>query len=311
MEMVRQLIDAVAKYPCTVFIRGESGSGKEVVARQVHARSDRAAGPFLAVDCTTLRDTLLESQLFGHKRGAFTGAERDTMGFFRAADGGTLFLDEVGELDLAVQAKLLRCIQDRAVVPLGDTAPVPVNVRVIAASHRDLQQMVDDGRFREDLYFRLDVVRLHVPPLRERLEDIPELSEHLLGRIAALYEGRPKTLSEEALQRLAQWHWPGNVRQLANALEHAFIMTAGDRIGAADLPPYVIDEAEEDVVREEAAPTPVEPLEDVMKRAVARALKATEGHQGQAAQLLQIERHRLYRMVKRYGLRRETRRGSA
>jgi transcriptional regulator with PAS, ATPase and Fis domain len=229
------------------------------------------------------------------------------MGFFRAADGGTLFLDEVGELDLAVQAKLLRCIQDRAVVPLGDTSPVPVNVRVIAASHRDLQQMVDEGRFREDLYFRLDVVRLHVPPLRERLGDIPALAAHLIERIAWLYGGKPKIISGEALARLGQWHWPGNVRQLANALEHSYIMTSSDQIDASDLPPYVLTQDQVEAEPEGLANTPVEPLEDVMKRAVARALKATEGHQGQAAQLLQIERHRLYRMVKRYGLKPQTR----
>ena len=221
-------VESVAPFACTVLIRGESGTGKELIAQTIHQRSPRATSPFVAVDCTTLRDSLLESQLFGHVKGAFTGADRENVGFIRAADSGTLFLDEIGELPLVAQAKLLRCIQERSVVPVGGTRPVPVNIRVLAATHRDLRQMVKEGTFREDLYFRLHVVQITAPPLRERGSDTLVLAQHFLDQLAHLYAGPKCTLSPDACAVINTHTWPGNVRELANAMEHAFIFR-GDR----------------------------------------------------------------------------------
>lgn len=327
VERLRELIATVARHQCSLLVQGESGTGKEVVARHIHHYSARSDGPFVPVDCTTLRDTLLESQLFGHRRGAFTGADRDTIGFVRAADGGTLFLDEVGELDPVVQAKLLRCIQEQAVVPLGDTRPVPVDVRVIAATHRNLQDMVDTGSFREDLYFRLNVVRIGVPPLRERRDDIALLADHFLARLARADGTEAKRLSSRALAVMQLHGWPGNVRELGNTIEHAFVMSQGDVVDVGDLPVAVRrarparhepvghegSNGSGDEPRAGAADETdvIEPLEVMQERLVCAALKATNGHQGRAAELLQIERRRLYRLVKRYGLRDLTHRSSS
>ena len=200
MSRLRPLIEALSGRTCTVLINGETGTGKELVARHLHALGPRRLKPFIPVDCTALRDTLFESQLFGHTKGAFTGAEQSTLGFFRAADGGTLFLDEIGEMGLQVQAKLLRCIQDRAVVPLGGVEPIPVDVRIITATHRDLKAMVVRGEFRQDLYFRLNVVRIPVPPLRERGSDILMLAKHFLHQFAKTDGAPVKHLSPDATQ---------------------------------------------------------------------------------------------------------------
>src|SRR4051812_32073468 len=195
MQKLSAQIDALGRRQCTALLQGESGTGKELAARMIHARSARVSGPFVPVDCTTLRDTLFESQLFGHTRGAFTGADRSTLGFFRAAEGGTLFLDEIGELAPQSQAKLLRCIQEGTVVPMGATAGVRVNVRVIAATHRDLAAMVQRNEFRQDLYYRLNVACLRLPPLRERREDIPLLVEHALQELAQDYQEPARQVS--------------------------------------------------------------------------------------------------------------------
>src|SRR5262245_47953504 len=195
MQRLRRLIEALGGRDCTVLIQGESGTGKELAAREIHQRSARRAGPFVPVDCTTLRDTLFESQLFGHVRGAFTGADKPTLGFFRSADLGTLFLDEIGELPLHIQAKLLRCIQEGEVVPLGAVTPIKVNVRIIAATHRELAAMVREGTFRADLYYRLNVASLNVPPLRMRKEDIALLTRHTLDDLARIYQEPGKTLA--------------------------------------------------------------------------------------------------------------------
>src|SRR3954471_3938285 len=208
MRRLSAQIDALGRRHCTVLLQGESGTGKELAAQSIHARSGRAGGPFVPVDCTTLRDTLFESQLFGHVRGAFTGADRSTLGFFRTADRGTLFLDEIGELEPAVQAKLLRCIQDSAVVPLGGVAPIGVDVRIVAATHRDLGAMMKSGSFRQDLYYRLNVACVHVPALRERREDVPMLARHALAELARLYEEPPRSLSRDALAALCAYDWP-------------------------------------------------------------------------------------------------------
>ena len=292
-----QSIDALARRECAVLILGESGTGKELAARQIHLRGRRAGGPFVPTDCTTLRDTLFESQLFGHLRGAFTGADRATLGFFRAADGGVLFLDEVGELELHTQAKLLRCIQDGAVVPLGGVTPVRANVRIVAATHRDLAAMVRKGAFRQDLYYRLNVACVRVPPLRQRGEDIPLLVRHCLLDLAGAYQEPVRSVTHEAMQLLCGYDWPGNVRELYNAMEHALAYATGAQIQPADLPDSVRQggEARED---DDSLPT----MEAAERRLVARALRACNGNQSLAARTLAIERHRLHRIIVRHGL---------
>jgi transcriptional regulator with PAS, ATPase and Fis domain len=299
MNLLRSTISAVGRRNSTVLVCGESGSGKELVARHVHATGPRAGGPFVAVDCTSLRDTLFESQLFGHTKGAFTGAEQATIGFFRAAGGGTLFLDEIGELPLHVQAKLLRCIQEGVVVPLGGVEPISVDVRIVAATHRDLQQMVRAGTFREDLYYRLNVVRIQVPPLRDRREDILPLAGWFLRQQAALYQEAVCSLAVEASVVLQAYDWPGNARELSNAIEHGCAFCTDRTIRLADLP-----ESVRLVAR--GAGTPPEDrvltLQDAEQLAITRALRASKGNRAKAAQLLQIERHRLYRKIRRYRL---------
>jgi DNA-binding NtrC family response regulator len=299
MSRLHPLIEAVSHRTCTILIHGESGTGKELVARHIHATGPRRLKPFVPVDCTVLRDTLFESQLFGHVKGAFTGAEQSTLGFFRAADGGTLFLDEIGELSLHAQAKLLRCIQDRAVVPLGGVEPIPVDVRIIAATHRDLKAMVSRGEFRQDLYFRLNVVRIIVPPLRERGDDIPMLAEHFLEQFAGMDDEPAKQLSPDAIQALRAYEWPGNVRELANVMEQAHILSQNDLVTAADLVEEVRLVSADTVLETESA---VVPLATAERALITRALRAAAGNQSRAAAMLQIDRRRLYRKVRHYGL---------
>lgn len=300
MESLRSQIELVAARNCTVLIHGESGAGKELVARAIHACSRRAAKPIVPIDCTGLHDTLFDSQLFGHMRGAFTGAQHSTEGFFRAAEGGSVFLDEVGELDPMAQGKLLRCLQERAVVPLGGIWPIPVDVRVMAATHRDLRQMVGAGQFRLDLFYRLGVVVLEVPPLRQRPEDIAMLARRFLEELANDYQEPVKALTPAALERLRQYHWPGNVRELANTIEHAFVFCRRQVIDAQELP-----------IGDDPAPAhppvalPVISLAQSERELILRALLHTCGNRREAARLLEIERHRLYRKMARYGLDRQ------
>lgn len=303
MGRLRKLVKAVAMKDCTVLVRGESGTGKELIARTVHEESKRSAGPFVAVDCTGLRDTLLESQLFGHVKGAFTGAEQNTLGFIRAADGGTLFLDEIGELEPKTQAKLLRVIQERSVVPLGSVKPIPVNVRILAATHRDLKKMVTHGQFREDLYFRLDVVTVLAPTLSERKSDIVLLAEHFLKQVAELYEEPMKSITPEARKVMEAYAWPGNVRELANAIEHAVVFCKGGSIDVLDLPERVRGIGAGNAwAALDLTDGPIITLEAAEKGLIVRALKASNGNQSRAAALLSIDRRRLYRKVRLYGL---------
>lgn len=292
-------IIAVSARHSTVLIRGESGVGKELVAQEIHRASQRSNQPFVAVDCTTLRDTLFESQLFGHVKGAFTGAHTPTLGFWRAADGGTLFLDEIGELALPMQSKLLRCLQDRSVIPVGGVEPIPVNVRVIAATHRNIEEMVQHGEFRQDLYFRLKVVRLDVPPLRERRCDVAMLAEHFLAQMSSLYQEPAKRLTDEAIEAIKAYDWPGNVRELANAIEYAYVLSTTNVVKPSDLPEEVRLAG---AYRASSEFHQVIPLETAERTLIMRALSATRGNQSQAAHLLKIERRRLYRKVRQYGL---------
>jgi transcriptional regulator with PAS, ATPase and Fis domain len=251
------------------------------------------------VDCSTLRDSLLESQLFGHVRGAFTGAACNTLGFFRAADGGTIFLDEIGELLPEAQARLLRCLQERAVVPLGTVRAIPVNVRIVAATHRPLAEMVRQGSFRVDLYFRINVVGLEITALRNRREDIPLLMEQFLGDMARAYDEPVRDISSEAMRRLVEYDWPGNVRELRNVLERACALTQNATLTIDDLPA--------ELAARGAGETPtvakaIASLAEMERQAIASALRASEGNQTRAAVALKMERHRLGRMIRRHGL---------
>ena len=294
-------IDALGRRECTALLHGESGTGKELAARLIHLRSSRAKSPFVPVDCTALRDTLLESQLFGHNRGAFTGADRSTLGFFRAAEHGTVFLDEIGEWPLSSQAKLLRTIQEGTVTPLGATAGIAVNVRVIAATHRDLSLMVREGTFRQDLYYRLNVACLRLPPLRTRREDIPLLIDFALADLARVYREPARRFTVEAMQVLCQHDWPGNVRELMNAVEHAIVFSQNtELLDVCDLPDDVIAGASAGSPDE--LPNRLMTLEEAERRLIEMALKKFRGNQSQAARALKIERHRLSRRISHFGL---------
>lgn len=302
VQALSRQIDLLGRRQCTVLLQGESGTGKELAARLIHHRGDRAGGPFVPVDCTALRDTLLESQLFGHTRGAFTGADRPTLGFFRAADGGTLFLDEIGELPLPSQAKLLRCIQEGVVVPLGATQGVAVNVRVVVATHRDLSAMVRRGEFRLDLYYRLNVACLRLPPLRLRREDIPLLATRCLKDLSETYNEPLRSLTPDAIDALVHYDWPGNVRELLNAIEHAYVFSPG--FGALD-----VHDLPEEIRRPHEAPGgdgenhhPITTLAAAERNLIAAALRRFEGNQSRVAEALAVERHRLRRRILFHGL---------
>ncbi len=295
-DSIMEMIEAVANRRCSVIITGETGVGKEMVARQIHSRSDRADKIFVPVDCTTLTGQLFESQLFGHARGAFTGAVSDTLGFFRAANGGSIFLDEISEIPMDLQAKLLRVLQEGRINPLGSTKVYPVDVRVICATNRNLQKMVEDGEFRSDLYYRLNVITLEVPPLRERKEDIIPLAEYFLENQSSFYKEPRKTLSEEVRQLLTDYHWPGNIRELANAIERAYVLATGEVIDAAVLPFEIV--VSEGRVDNKGLPT----LDTVKRKVVIATLKFTRGKKMAAAKILGIERRQLNRLVEKYNI---------
>jgi DNA-binding NtrC family response regulator len=294
MQELKTIVKTISSRICTVLIYGETGSGKEMVARQIHSLSPRASKPFIPIDCTTLRDTLFESQLFGHVKGAFTGADRASVGFFRAADSGTLFFDEIGELQPHVQAKLLRCIQDQAVVPLGGITAIPVDVRIIAATLRDLKDMVRQGQFREDLYFRLNVINLKVPPLRERQEDVLLLADYFLQLQAEFYDEPPRKLDPKTQKYLLQYSWPGNVRELANVIERAFALNSSLCLDPLTLPEEILN-ADQNPLQ---PPPPFPTLAEATRHLIIQALNHTRGRKLKAAELLGIERRRFNRILK-------------
>jgi DNA-binding NtrC family response regulator len=298
MREVQKAIGMVADSDATVLILGETGTGKEVVARAIHRHGRRGSKPFIAVNCAAIPAELLESQLFGHVRGAFTGAVADRAGFFREAEGGVLFLDEIGDMDLALQAKLLRVLQERVVTPVGGR-PVPVDVRVIAATHRDLREAVRQGAFREDLYYRLGVVPIPLPPLRERLADIVPLAEHFLARVDA---GAPRRLAADAAGRLVEHPWPGNVRELRNAIERVAVLVRNPIIRAVDFDFLTSDAVIDDTARDCFAGTLPEAVARLETEMIRRALNATNGNRAQAAERLGIRRQLLYDKMARYGL---------
>jgi DNA-binding NtrC family response regulator len=301
MQAVYRLVDAVSENKSTVLVSGESGAGKELVARTIHERGPLAAHPFVAINCAGLSETLLDSQLFGHRRGAFTGAVNDHDGVFRAADGGTLFLDEVSEIPLGLQAKFLRAVQEREVTPIGASLPVPVDVRLIAATNRDLETEVRAGRFRTDLFYRLNVVRIEVPPLRARPDDVAPLVEHFVQRFSQQYRVAAKRVAPEAMSRLTAHAWPGNVRELQNVIERAFALSGADTITREDLPPSIAPPAGA-AADADAEGAEVPTLGDAERRLIAAALRKSGGNKNEAARLLGIDRQRLYRKIEKYGL---------
>ena len=292
----------VAQRDATVLIQGETGTGKELIARAIHHNSPRHHRPFVAINCGAIPKDLVESELFGYARGAFTGALNSKAGRIELADGGTLFLDEIGELPLEAQVKLLRVLQEGELAKLGESAPVKVDVRVIAATHRDLSAMVEDATFREDLYYRLAVVPLKVPPLRERREDIPGLIEALQHRIRQRHRLPEMRLSPTVHQRLISYTWPGNVRQLENILERLMLLASSNVITAEDLPEELISPSASSAVLWPTLPEEGLSLEGIERELISRALEKFKGNQTQAARYLDISRRTLIYRMEKHGL---------
>jgi DNA-binding NtrC family response regulator len=296
---VLELAETVAGTDSTVLLSGESGTGKEVIARYIHALSGRADGPFLSINCGALPDSLLESELFGHTKGAFTGAVQNKDGLLVAAAGGTFFLDEIGEMSPATQVKLLRAIQEREVIPVGSTQAIAVDVRIVAATNRDLEEEITRGRFRSDLYYRLNVIQLHLPPLRDRREDIPVLADHFLQR-SSEGETDPYTLSEETVALLGAYEWPGNVRELENALERAVVVAPGPVIPPEALPDRLREAPAPRLAAVEPSPNPT--MEVVEQAYILWVLDSEGGNKTRAAEVLGIDPSTLYRKLNRYGI---------
>jgi len=304
MQEIFRLIEEVADSDATVLLQGESGTGKELVARAIHHLGPRSEGPFVAVNCSALAEGVLESELFGHVHGAFTGAVRDKRGRFEAAAGGTIFLDEIGDLAPSIQAKLLRVLQERSIERVGDDRPIAVDIRVIAATHRPLAELVATGRFRQDLYYRLRVVPIQLPPLRERRDDLPLLAHHFVEQYRE-ETGRPiEGLDPEALTLLLDYHWPGNVRELENAIEYAFVKARSGPILPAHLPPElrgaVLHRLEAGASC--AVPAPVACGPEGLREQLCAALAATDWNIAKTARRLNMSRTTVYQQIARYGL---------
>jgi DNA-binding NtrC family response regulator len=305
-ELVEQARKA-AESKSTVLLAGESGTGKEVLARSIHAWSPRASRPFIAVNCVALSEELLESELFGHEKGAFTGAHQQKPGKFELANHGTIFLDEVGDIRESLQAKLLRVLQEHEFERVGGTRPIRVDIRIIAATNRNLEEAVKGGRFREDLYYRLNVVRLRLPPLRERREDIPGLAEHFLRKYCAETGKTIRGISPEAIGLLKAHPWPGNVRELENSIERAVVLGAGAEISLVDLGLRTIGGAASSPPSAERSIEPFhEGVEDFKRELIRRALEQAKGNQTRAAEMLGLQRTYLSRLLKNLGLRTES-----
>ena len=298
-NQVLDLAETVAPTDSTILITGESGTGKEVVARYIHASSARSEGPFFSINCGALPESLLESELFGHVKGSFTGAVKDKAGLLVAAAGGTFFLDEIGETAPTTQVKLLRAIQEREVIPVGATEAVPVDVRIVAATNQDLEDRIRRGEFRSDLYYRLNVIAISLPPLRDRREDIPVLARHFIERLNEGVE-QPFELSPEAEDLLKGYDWPGNVRELENALERASVLSRSRKIEPEALPDRLREPPARRLVEDAA---PANPTMEVVERAYIQwVLLAEEGNKTRAAEVLGIDPSTLYRKISRYGL---------
>jgi DNA-binding NtrC family response regulator len=297
MRSIFERVRLVADTRSTVLIVGESGTGKELVARAIHRNSARRKGPFVPVNCAAIPETLVESELFGYEKGAFTGATARKRGLFQTAERGTLFIDEIGELQPGLQAKLLRALENRKIMPVGSTREIDVDVRLVAATNRDLQEQVRRKQFREDLYYRLKVVEIRLPPLRERPDDIPLLIRHLINQIAE-ENGRPvREVTPEALEALRAYDWPGNVRELRNVLESIIVLSVKEKIELADLP--------EQISKVQSARAVIQPgmtMAEIEKEAIRRTLEETGGRRGRTAEILGISVRTLHRKIKEYGL---------
>ena len=312
MQDLYGLLDRIARSESTILIQGENGTGKELVARAIHTSSPRAARAFVVTNCSAFNDNLLDSELFGHKRGAFTGASSDKAGLFEVADNGTFFLDEIGDMSPALQVKLLRVLQESTFTPVGGTKPVHVDVRIIAASHKDLTAMVARREFREDLYYRVNVVKVTVPPLRERVSDIPILAEHFLRKHHKGGEGAPPRLSEAAIDAMVRYPWPGNIRELENEIERAMVLSGGDG------PEIGLEVLSTRIATAQAAPPPPSPLagkplsgtlrevmESVEADVILQGLIRTHWNKSQLAKELGISRSYLIQKCSYYGLERK------
>ncbi len=295
---VLRLAEQVAPTDSTVLILGQSGTGKEVVSRYIHELSERSDGPFFSINCGALPESLLESELFGHVKGSFTGAVRDKQGMFMAARGGTFFLDEIAEMAPATQVKLLRVLQEREALPVGGTEPIPVDVRVIAATNRDLDEEIRRGTFRSDLYYRLNVITIFLPPLRDRRDDILLLADAFLERIAKERDIEVKRLTDEAVEAIMAYDWPGNVRELENALEHAAVLSPGTELDPNVLPARILEPKAQPLIGERA---PMNPTLEVIEQAyISWVLDAEGGNKSRAAEVLGIDPSTLYRKLSRY-----------
>jgi two-component system nitrogen regulation response regulator NtrX len=306
MAKLREQVAMAAPTNGRVLIIGENGTGKELVARNIHGMSRRRSGPFVEVNCAAIPEELIESELFGHVRGAFTGAVADRRGKFEAAHGGTIFLDEIGDMSLKTQAKVLRVLQEQVMEPVGGSTRIRVDARVLAATNKDLPVEIRAGRFREDLYFRLNVVPIFVPPLRERSEDIALLADHFMAMLAREYGRRPKTFDADAVAALQRYSWPGNVRELRNLVERLMIMVPGDRVSSRDL--TFLEHGIVAVAQSSATPYPsaIAPLHDARdefeKQYILRALAAQQGNMSRTAEVLGVERSNLYRKMRSFGI---------
>jgi DNA-binding NtrC family response regulator len=306
MQEIFNLVERIAHTDVPVLIRGESGTGKELVAGAIHEASRRSSGPFVAMNCAAVPETLLESEFFGHERGAFTGAVRARPGRFRQAHGGTIFLDEIGAMRVDLQAKLLRVLQDHQIQPLGSTGSMKVDVRILAATGENLEEAIREKRFREDLFYRLNVVPIDLPPLRERLEDIPLLVDCFLSKSAKKFEREPVGVSSELMDRLQAHPWPGNVRELENCVERMVLLARSDRLTPADLPPNIRRGTEpgEEVDNSFQLPAAGVRLQELERHLIVQALERTRGALGPAARLLGISYKTLQYRVQKYDIRR-------
>jgi DNA-binding NtrC family response regulator len=303
MKMVVDLIARVAASDATVLITGESGTGKELVARSLHEQSERRAGPLVAINCAAMPENLLETELFGHERGAFTDAKQAKKGLFLEASSGTLFLDEVGEMPLGVQAKLLRALEERKVRPLGSNREFAFDARIVAATNRDLEQLIREGKFREDLYYRINIVHLELPPLRARGTDVLQLAQVLLSKLSARHTKRVVGYTPEVAQKLLSYTWPGNVRELQNSLERAVALARFEQIVVDDLPPKVRDYQPNYLIFGETVnDAELLTLDELERRYIARVMRIVGGNKVQATKVLGVDRSTLYRKLERYGI---------
>lgn len=298
MQAIYAQLAQLADTDTSVLLTGQSGTGKELIARSIHRRSRRSAAPLVAVNCAALPEALLESELFGHTKGAFTDARGERKGLFVEADGGTLFLDEIGELPLTMQVKLLRVLEQRAVRPVGGDREIPIDVRLISATNRDLETAVEEHTFREDLYYRINVIQIELPPLRQRGSDVLLIAQHFIELFAQRMNKRVVGLDPAAAERLLSYNWPGNVRELRNVVERAVALTRSEHIMVADLPSKVQDFRSEQTLLAGDDPTELVPLEEIENRYIQHVLKATGGNQTQAARILGVDRKTLHRKLR-------------